>query len=507
MSFSMSPFPLRFGSRQGGGASGDQTAITPANADTYFTALGAAQAGTGTTWGETGQAATPLYAVAAGKVPLGYDAELGVFGPIVNPAGTNLTLHDRDAAQTAWVKSNMTAALALGGLEHDADWRGPELVVNGSFASGGAGWAQTGSSWTFSDGVAKILVAGTPSTLSQTIGSAKKAYILEISVTATIGTLAISLGGTAIADVGSGSHQYLRIYGSSHSELRITNNAGFSGSIDNVSLQEVDAHTLLTATSNNATALQAITSSSNPRVSRLWLARANGSGTISLTQDNGSTWADVTPGADPLPFDVAAATLANPTMGIRLATSGDSVRLYGVPHQVAARPLRPYIGPTAGSTVTTGARTMICTLSESPSLVSLKLRFRTPTVNVAGQTVFSVDDNAATNLIDLKANGSGGFVLRKVIASSETAFPPFAVAVNTLVQVDVEISASVFRYRIDGGSWVNGTAGIPGSLSRFRTGHDNANAGQLGQPILALDELSTAAMMDGLRGWNKESLV
>lgn len=506
-----------FGSRQGGGG-GEPTAITPANADAFLASLGLTQAGTGTTWGETGQAATPLYEVAAGKVPLGYDTELGVFGPIVNPAGTNLALRDRDATQTAWVKTDCTAALATGDLIQDADWRGPQLTTGGEFLAGdGTGWSER----PIGAGIAPIYAVGSV-TLERVGGDQTQLYqdfatvvgrfyLLEVDLSGDVG---FTVGGTDFTPVEVNARNRTTnqsiIFQATATTRRITLfDEGTAGTavFTRVSVQEVSAHSLLTATGANGTCLQAITSSSAARVTKFWLARETGSGTVEITQDNGSTWAAVSLTSDPQPFNIAAATLANPTIGIRIVTSGDAVRLYRTQHQVASIPLRPSIGPTDGSTVTTGARTMICTLSESPSLVSLKLRFRTPTVNVAGQTVFSVDNNAATNLIDLKANGSGGFVLRKVIASSETAFSPFAVAVNTLVQVDVEISASVFRYRIDGGSWVNGTAGIPGSLSRFRTGHDNANAGQLGQPILALDELSTAAMMTGNRGWNKESLL
>lgn len=713
---------------RGGGAVGDPTAITPENADAFLTSLGAAQAGTGTTWGETGQAATPLYAVAAGKAPLGYDAELGVFGPIVNPAGTNIALMDANAGDGRWTKTGCSSTPIASGLDGISDYRfshdgtadgifdlvgnewewsagartvGGEIQVipasagvhadhgvsstdwkamladgtlvapgtsntlkystdsgiylsttqagssaNTLFKDIGPGaidpvpsalvamglfpWSSSvptlgrfyidtaserlplrGGSWVngANAGVASLLTiylrGGTGTALGfrpafvtndnsidpKSVSSAQGAISCHEVLESVYRTAATALGiSTAVQDLAwaEATFGYDRLMipqspatsalavcaigGDPHTNINFDNsltasqNLGATWTLMTQAMWHVvgvisqhywtttaghepygnTAHgrshadsdffsirtdglavdgtskgshgrtltygfvpkgTIITATSTNATALQAITSSSNPRVSKFWLERESGTGTIEITQDDGSTWAEVTLTDDPQPFDIAAATLADPDVGIRIGTDGDSVRLYGVQHQVADRPLRPYIGPTAGSTVTSGARTMIWTLSESPSLVSLKLLFRTPTVNVAGQTVFSVDNNAATNLIDLKANGSGGFVLRKVIASSETAFSAFAVATDTLVQVDVEISASVFRYRLDGGSWVNGTAGIPGSLSRFRTGHDNANAGQLGQPILALDEMSEAAMMDGLRGWNKEALA
>ena len=506
----------------GGGSLRDYTALTPANVDVVLTALGLTQAGTGTTWGETGQAATPLYAVAAAKVPLAVETIAGkkYFGPIVNPAGSNLALYSSDGTNAAWVKTNCTAALVLGGL---ADV--PELVEELFNASLGKCVDTSFGSGTVTINANSITLIGNGASNRGAISRAInviagiRCYVWGSASNALrsgygIGTAPIN---GAIVDsnfdiVAAATTQLpTKSFIPATTGVVYFNYWTFSDNLgDPVTINEFrvgPAHTLLTATTNNATCLQAITSSSGERVSRFWLARGGGSGTVSITQDNGSTWADVTLTSNPQPFDIAPATLANPTVGIRIATSGDSVRLYGVQHQVAARPLRPRIGPTAGSTVTTGARTMIETLAGSPTTVHLKLKLRTPTVSVSGQTVFSVDNNAATNLVDLKANGSGGFVLRKVIASSETAFSAFAVAVNTLIQIEVEISASVFRYRLDGGSWVTGTAGIPGSLSRFRIGHDNANTGQLGSPILALDEMSTAAMMTGDRGWNKAALA
>ena len=521
MAFGMSPFPLQFGARGGGGAS-DPTAITPANADAFLASLGFAQAGTGATWGETGQASTPLYAVAAAKVPLGYDAEFEVFGPIVNPSGTNLALHGSDAANSAWSKSSTTAALSLGGLEHDADWRGTNRAVNGEFTTDAAGWTTNATATpVVTDGIVRITQTGAGSGLYQDFPFLAGEFVLiTVRGRRSSGANPATGGFWVMKSAGFTGPQFIPFTTSYAEYTVILAGAGTAGrvyltpqsdgayvDVDYVRIEPVDAHTLLTSTGSNATCLQSITSASNPRVSKLWLARESGSGTISITQDGGSTWTNVTLTDDPQPFDIAAATFANPAVGARIATSGDRIKMYGAQHQVASRPLRPRIGPTVASTVTSGARTLIATLAESPGTVHLKMLVRTPKVDIAGITLFSVDNNAATNLIDLKADGSGGYVLRKVIASSETAFTAFAVATDTVVQIEVRISDSVFRYRIDGGSWVTGTAGIPGSLSRLRIGHDNANTGQIGQPVLAFEDLSTAAMLAGDRGWNKAALA
>lgn len=82
----------------------------------------------------------------------------------------------------------------------------------------------------------------------------------------------------------------------------------------------------LTATAGNATALQAITSASSNRRTYVWLKRRTGTGNIDLTQDNGTTWTTQSVTASWQRFaipNVSAAT--NPTVGIRIVTSGDAV--------------------------------------------------------------------------------------------------------------------------------------------------------------------------------------
>lgn len=83
--------------------------------------------------------------------------------------------------------------------------------------------------------------------------------------------------------------------------------------------------TTLTATAGNATALQAITSASAARITTVYLKRRTGSGNVDLTQDNGSTWATQSITSSWARYTVAEATVANPTIGIRLVTSGDEV--------------------------------------------------------------------------------------------------------------------------------------------------------------------------------------
>jgi len=89
----------------------------------------------------------------------------------------------------------------------------------------------------------------------------------------------------------------------------------------------------LTATAGNATALQAITSGSSSRVTSTYIKRRTGSGNIDLTQDNGSTWTTQTVTSSWTRVSLAAVTSTNPTVGIRIVTSGDEVDVYCFDHE------------------------------------------------------------------------------------------------------------------------------------------------------------------------------
>lgn len=82
-----------------------------------------------------------------------------------------------------------------------------------------------------------------------------------------------------------------------------------------------------TATASDATCLQSVTAAVTTAYAQFRIKRIIGTGTVSITADNGATWKDVTASVNGAGFVLAycRATAANPTFGIKLGTSGDSV--------------------------------------------------------------------------------------------------------------------------------------------------------------------------------------
>jgi len=83
----------------------------------------------------------------------------------------------------------------------------------------------------------------------------------------------------------------------------------------------------LTATGANGTSLQAITVASAAKTFSVWIKRVTGTGNIFITLDNDATRTDVTASINSATFTLVqmTQTLANPTVGIKIATSTDAI--------------------------------------------------------------------------------------------------------------------------------------------------------------------------------------
>lgn len=87
-----------------------------------------------------------------------------------------------------------------------------------------------------------------------------------------------------------------------------------------------NAATLLAATAANGTVTQAITLASGQVVLSLDIKRVSGSGNIDLTVDGGTSWTTITGLTTSYQLKyITQAAVTNPTIGIRIVASGDSV--------------------------------------------------------------------------------------------------------------------------------------------------------------------------------------
>ena len=116
--------------------------------------------------------------------------------------------------------------------------------------------------------------------------------------------------------------------------------------------------TTLTATAADAIILQPITLASAARCASAYVKRRTGTGTISFTQDGGSTWTDITAQINSSTWSRVqiTSTLANPSVGFKISTSGDAIDVDCVQNEAGAAATSPIVTTTA--TVTRNAESL-----------------------------------------------------------------------------------------------------------------------------------------------------
>jgi len=110
--------------------------------------------------------------------------------------------------------------------------------------------------------------------------------------------------------------------------------------------------TTLTAAAADAIILQPITLASAARCASAYVKRRTGTGTISFTQDGGSTWTDITSQINSSTWSRVqiTATLANPSVGFKISTSGDAIDVDCVQNEAGAEATSPIVTTTAAVT-------------------------------------------------------------------------------------------------------------------------------------------------------------
>lgn len=178
----------------------------------------------------------------------------------------------------------------------------------------------------------------------------------------------------------------------------------------------------LTATSNNGTALQAVTSGSALRATSAYVRRVSGSGTVEMTQNGGTNWTAITLTSSWQRFGPAGATVTNPSVGFRLGTSGDVIEVDYVQLENGA-----FASSAIGTTSASATRAAdvvrvsnLATLGFNPTEGTLLVEFEMMGI-VTGQQQRAMEFNNGTNsnLMGLTAHNAGfGAAARLLVATS-----------------------------------------------------------------------------------------
>jgi len=152
---------------------------------------------------------------------------------LLEPQSTNLIKYSEAFGQSYWTKSGAT-------IQGDLSTAGIEQVVNGDFSSG-ANWTIL-SGTTISGGVANINQSGTVQLMYNSLSvTANTFYKVSFEIKNYVsGTCALSLAGYGF-QIAATSNGVFTAYANSFANgpLYIYSSSGFVGSIDNVSVKEV----------------------------------------------------------------------------------------------------------------------------------------------------------------------------------------------------------------------------------------------------------------------------
>ena len=157
----------------------------------------------------------------------------------------------------------------------------------------------------------------------------------------------------------------------------------------------------ITATAGNGTCLQAITLASSARYQSAFVKRITGSGTINMTLDAGLTWTPVTVTASWTRVEIPTQTLANPTVGFQIVTSGDAIAVDVSQNENGTFATSPI--ETFASTVTRAADSIYILTSLFPVSSTTQTVFRSMKhLNNIQPTSTVLSDNSYTNYVELR---------------------------------------------------------------------------------------------------------
>lgn len=327
-------------------------------------------------------------------------------------SATNNLLHCRDLTQGgAVVSSRIWGSVGVGS----------DLFSNYSFDTGLTGWniiTGAGDTTTSAGGQITIVWSGSVySGLYQagilTIG---KTYTATVDVASGTGSIRIESGALNFYNVTFGGINTVTFVATDTS-CGIGRSGAANLVINSISIKEaavqvkktatgldgiVNTATTLTAAAADAIILQPITLASAARCASAYVKRRTGTGTISFTQDGGSTWTDITSLINSSTWSRVqiTSTLPNPSVGFKISASGDAIDVDVVQNEAGIVATSPIVTTTA--TVTRNAESLTYQTESNWSDTAGTAYVQTTPVVYSGGAVGS-----ATNGLLLSTSNSG----------------------------------------------------------------------------------------------------
>jgi hypothetical protein len=234
----------------------------------------------------------------------------------------------------------------------------------------------------------------------------------------------------------------------------------------------------LTATAGNGTCLQAITLASSARFQSCWIKRRTGSGQIEMTTDNGTTWTAVTVTASWARVSIPTQTLANPTVGFRIVTSGDAVDIDFVQNEngTFATPEIETAGSAVARAADLAAITSIGSFYNQPQGTFVVAGTSASVANIA-QQVFYVSDNSSSEAMFLRRTTLGNLAVAVNDGGvAQADVTGGAVAASASFRCALSYEANNISISVDGAAVVTDSAATIPTVTRIDIGSTFAGA-------------------------------
>lgn len=387
-----------------------------------------------------------------------------------------------------------------------------EFVSNGTFTTDTAGWtAYGGATISVDTGRLKIVTPGAASCGASTpitcvIG---KTYSVSIEYTynnaSSLFGISISAGGQTLGRkaLGTTSGTYKASFIATATTMYIVlylstgATAGQFSFFDNVSVKEsaiqvttttgldnvANSASRLTAAGNDATIMQLLTAATGTRTTSAFIKRISGTGTVSITRNGGTNWTDVTSqlvSGTWIPVALTSDVGANPTVGIKMGTSGDVIEVDGFQDENGAWRTSPILTTTAAVTRNADALSYASAFDVTQGTVLCSLRSDVPVGS--GSEIYALSSESTARFVYWASTRE-----RTSMAAYDSTT---IISANTGSSINTGIRKRGVRWGADFlacSDGVIGTAGAfdgsMGSSAILRVGCDSSGGSQLSGPI------------------------